>query len=329
MGAIGGIASARAAVELQPSRDGLLASLSNDQTILPFTYAFVVTNNVPVYAHPSHAAAGESPVRSLGAGYLWVSLANAKAVHQDGWAWYQINKNEYVRADQLAIYRPSAFQGVTLPAHPNQPFAWLVYSVQVSKAPGEAPAKDAPLLSRYTLATIYEKQTAGDWIWYRVGENQWIEQRKLGVVRPVSRPEGVGSTDKWIDVNLYEQTLAAYEGDRMVYATLVSSGLPQWATRQGLFRVWAKAKLAKMSGRNGYPDYYYLEDVPWQMYFSESFALHGAYWHDRFGFPHSHGCVNLSPADAQWLFDWTTPAATTAWTKATPENPGTWVWVHE
>jgi len=84
-----------------------------------------------------------------------------------------------------------------------------------------------------------------------------------------------------------------------------------------------------MSGRSGYPDYYFLEDVPWTMYFNRDFALHAAYWHDGFGFQHSHGCVNLSPQDARWLFEWTAPTDQTGWTRATPDKPGTWVWVHQ
>jgi len=329
MGLFGGVASARSGVELQPARDGLLADSPDNLPALSLTYAFVITNNVPVYAHPSQALAGEPPIRSLGAGYLWVSLADSRPVYQGDQAWYLINKNEYVRADQLALYRPSAFQGTALAAHPDKPFAWMVYSVQVSAKPGDAPAKDALLLRRYTPVTIFEEQQVGDWMWYRVGENQWIEQRKVGLVKAAPRPAGVGPSDKWIEVNLFEQTLAAYEGDRMVYATLVSSGLPWWQTEPGLFRVWSKIKQGKMSGRDGYPDYYYLEDVPWTMYFNKAFALHAAYWHDRFGFPHSHGCVNLAPQDAKWLFDWTTPVGTTGWLLSTAENPGTWVWVHE
>ncbi len=329
-GAVGGVASARAAVEEPSARVGSFAGDGGSDPILPLTYAYLVTTNVPVYAHPAHAASGEPPVRTLGAGYLWVSLASAQPVYQDGQAWYLINANEYVQADHLAIYRPSAFQGVALPAHPDRPFAWMVFSARPSARPGEPPAKDAPLLSRYTRLTIDEEQQVGDWMWYRVGENQWIEQRNVGIVKPSPRPEGVAPGEKWIEVNLYEQTLAAYEGDRMVYATLASSGLPWWKTQTGLFRIWTKVKMGKMSGRSGYPDYYYLEDVPWTMYFYNSFALHAAYWHDRFGFPHSHGCVNLAPKDAQWLFNWATPATgSTNWTMPTGENPGTWVWVHD
>ncbi len=83
-----------------------------------------------------------------------------------------------------------------------------------------------------------------------------------------------------------------------------------------------------MSGREGYPDAYFLEKVPWSMYFDKDVALHGAYWHDKFGTRRSHGCVNLSPADAHWLFDWTAPTSRSNWTLSTLESPGTWVWVH-
>lgn len=334
--ATSGVALAQENIEAQPSRRTLFAGEDGDaSTPLP-TYAYVLADNVQVYPHPLSATLGETahgalrPVRSLGTGYLWVSLADDEPLILNGQAWYKINANEYVRAEDIAIYAPSKFQGAAFSSHPDKPFAWMVYSVRPSSVPGESPSGDAPWLTRYSLVTIYEEQIFGDWSWYRVGENQWIEQRNVGVVRPAHRPQGVGSGDKWIDVNLYEQTMAAYEGDRLVYATLISSGLPYWQTATGLFTMWGKVEMAKMSGREGYSDYYFLEDVPNAMYFFETFALHGAYWHDRFGFPHSHGCVNLAPRDAAWLFDWVTPVAGAAnWTIAGENNPGTWVWVHD
>lgn len=300
------------------------SSDTSDPPILPYSYARVVTDNVLVYEDTG------IPVRSLGAGYVWVSLANSQPITQNEQAWYVINQGEYVRADQLALFTPSTFQGVTLTGTPEQSFAWMVFDMWASAEPGIPAASGAPLLKRYTLLPIFEEQLVGDRIWYRVGPEEWIEQGNVGVVKPSARPEGVGPTDQWIEINLYEQTLAAYEGDRMVYATLVSSGLPWWQTSQGLFRIWLKVKQGKMSGREDYPDHYFLEDVPWTMYFNGSFALHGAYWHDKFGLKHSHGCVNLSPKDAQWLFDWATPATGPYnFTLPTTEDPGTWVWVHE
>lgn len=292
------------------------------------TYAWVVTNNVQVYAAPGDA----TPVRDLGAGFLYVSLPDARPIVVGGQTWYQINKGEYVNANDIRLIRPSAFQGITLNAAPDKPFGWMVYAVKPSAKAGEAAAADAKIVNRYTPITVFETAKAGDLEWYRIGENQWVDQKKVALVFPTARPEGVGTTDKWIDINKFEQTLAAYEGDRLVYATLVSSGLPQWDTDSGLFRVFMKVRQAKMSGREGKPDYYFLEDVQHAMYFNRDMALHGAYWHDRFGFKHSHGCVNLPPADALWLWNWTTPDTTAkAFVMVADQKnntEGTWVWVH-
>ncbi len=295
----------------------------------PLTYAWVITSNVQVYAAPGDTTS----VRDLGTGFLYVSLANTVPIVVGDQKWYQINTGEYVKAADLALIRPSSFHGLTLTETLDKPFGWMVYSVRPSPTAGEVPSKSVPIITRYTPITVYDQVKIGDLTWYRIGDNQWIDQKKVDLVFPTTRPEGVGPTDKWIDVNRFEQTLAAYEGDRLVYATLVSSGLPQWDTDLGLFRIYMKVRQAKMSGRDGKPDYYFLEDVPWAMYFNKDMALHGAYWHDKFGFKHSHGCVNLPPADALWLWNWTTPDATdksfVAVSDRKNNTEGTWVWVHD
>jgi lipoprotein-anchoring transpeptidase ErfK/SrfK len=291
------------------------------------TYARVITGGAPVYQHPLHATQGITPIRSLDAGYVWVTLVQPEPLQHEDQLWYWINPDEYVPADYLQVYQPSTFRGVIQPVYKT--FAWMVFDAWSAASPGELPGDGAVLLKRYTVVPIYEQAPVSDRLWYRVGEQQWVEQGMVGIVSPKPRPEGVPAGDKWIEIDLYEQTLAAYENDQIVYATLISSGLPWWQTEQGLFRVWVKIKQAKMSGREGYPDYYFLEDVPWSMYFNRDFALHGAYWHDRFGLRHSHGCVNISLADAKWLFDWTTPTGQGGWTLADEENIGAWIWVHE
>ena len=117
------------------------------------------------------------------------------------------------------------------------------------------------------------------------------------------RPLNIGRTEKWIDVNLSTQTLIAYEGDTVVYETLISSGLTEFATVTGQFRVWLRFESQTMDGRRlGYD--YYLEDVPYVMYFFEDYALHGTFWHNNFGNPMSHGCVNMETGDAGWVFNW-------------------------
>jgi hypothetical protein len=291
------------------------------------TYARVITGGVPVYQHPSHATTSVDPIRVLDTGYVWVTVANPQPVQHGDDQWYMINPDEYVQSGYLELYQPSTFRGIARPGPGT--FAWMIFDAWTAPAAGEAPGDGSVLLKRYSRVPISEEMLVGDRVWYRVGQGQWIEQGMVGIVRPKPRPEGIPPDDKWIEVDLYEQTLAAYEGDEIIYATLISSGLPWWQTEQGLFKIWIKVRQAKMSGREGYPDYYFLEDVPWTMYFNRNFALHGAYWHDRFGIKHSHGCVNLPLADAKWLFEWAGPVDQTGWTLATEENVGTWVWVHE
>ncbi len=103
---------------------------------------------------------------------------------------------------------------------------------------------------------------------------------------------------RWIDVDLAEQRLTAYENGQAVHTTLISTGLPRTPTVQGQFRIWIKLRADDMEG----PDYY-LEDVPYVMYFYQGYGLHGAPWHNNFGHRMSHGCVNLPVPEAEWLFN--------------------------
>jgi len=297
--------------------------------VLSFTYAYVMTGPVALYAHPADPEHGTAPLRVLEPGYIWVRLVE-RAVY-NGQTWYLTDGGGYVSASQVAIQRPSAFQGIATLPRPAVPFAWVLNYVKASPQPGAKPEAKARQFKRYELVNLYDAREANGQVWYRVDNNQWLVQTVVARVEWRPRPLEVGPDEKWIDISLFEQTLAAYEGERMVYATLISSGLPQWATVKGVFRIHSKYTFAPMSGRRGLPDFYYLEDVPWTMYFYQDYAMHGAYWHDKFGWQHSHGCVNLPPLDAKWLYDWTTPVVPRGGQAraATQDEPGTWVWVHD
>ena len=112
-------------------------------------------------------------------------------------------------------------------------------------------------------------------------------------------------------------------------STLVSSGKEGFETPRGLFRIFAKHVSATMDGLAGNDEAYSIEDVPWTMYFQGNYALHAAFWHDKFGNVRSHGCVNLSPADAHWLFRWATPVLPIGWhgVIADKSNAGTFVFI--
>ena len=108
-----------------------------------------------------------------------------------------------------------------------------------------------------------------------------------------------GNGERWIDVNLSEQRVYAYEGDVVVNSFLASTGVAQTPTVTGKYKIYVKVRVQDMSGPG-----YYLRDVPWVMFFYDEYGFHGTYWHNNFGTPMSRGCVNLTIDDAAWLFNW-------------------------
>jgi len=132
--------------------------------------------------------------------------------------------------------------------------------------------------------------------------------------------------EKWIEVNVTTQQIIAWEGTTPVFSFTGSTGLPNTPTVLGEFNIYWKLESTLMTGPG-----YYLPEVPYTMYFYAGYALHGAYWHNNFGQPMSHGCVNLETGDAQKLFEWANPIIPPGHTQvvATADNPGTLVVVHE
>jgi lipoprotein-anchoring transpeptidase ErfK/SrfK len=150
--------------------------------------------------------------------------------------------------------------------------------------------------------------------------------------------DATDADQKRIEVDLTNQKVYAFDGDKKVHEFIVSTG--KWGrTPTGEFRIWTKVKSTRMSGGNPADGTYYnLPNVPWVMFFandqvskSTGFSFHGTYWHHNFGHPMSHGCVNLESADAKTLFEWATPTVSNdkAWsTPATDDNPGTRVIIY-
>ena len=302
-----------------------------DDDLLPRTYAHVTTLPLDVYHHPMEAAEGLPPARTLLSGDWWVSVEGA--VEFEGQRWYKINEDEFVPADTLAFASPSKFRGIYLEEQPQHPFAWINRWTQPSIVPQGA-LNESVVLERYQRVTIFgEERRGSDEIWYLVGQDQWVEQSNVSRVDVDPPQEEIGPGEKWIEIDLFEQTIAAYEGPRMVYATMISSGRTATATPPGLYRVYYKVREGKMSNpdtEDGSPAWYYIEDVPWTLYFHQGYSIHAAFWHDAFGFLRSHGCVNLAPRDAEWFFNWADPPMPEGErTLFVPEGgQTTWVWSH-
>ncbi len=141
----------------------------------------------------------------------------------------------------------------------------------------------------------------------------------------------VPTQEKWISVDLDHQRAFAWEGDKLIKSFLISSGKSRTPTVTGVFRIWAKVKAQTMEGGSrAAGDYYNLPNVQWVQYFFQDYSFHGAYWHNKFGTPMSHGCVNMTNDDAKWLFEWASPTMEDyRWHTTDAKTPGTLVIVHQ
>jgi lipoprotein-anchoring transpeptidase ErfK/SrfK len=156
------------------------------------------------------------------------------------------------------------------------------------------------------VVQIYAETEVDGQLWYLIGPDEWAPGEYIARVDVNTTPLAGVDGDRWIEVNLHEQTLMVYDRRELVFATIIASGFDPFWTRPGLFQVYEKHDSTPMRGafEADLSDAYYLEDVPWTMYFDDARALHGAYWRAKMGFEQSHGCVNLTVGDAHWIYDW-------------------------
>jgi len=210
---------------------------------------------------------------------------------------------------QLKSY--SEWQGVPLGAD-QLPFAWVTpRSAKVFDQPKGTVVEQLP---RRTRVDVLEEVLDGKVRWIRIGDARWMRADQLNEVRKMVRPEGTGSDERWIDIDLGEQVVVAYVRDQPVFATLTSSGRPPNRTPRGNYPVWGRASAVTMKSQAYDDQPYYVNRVPWVVFFQAHNALHAAYWHDRFGTVKSHGCANLAPKDARYLFEWLEPRMPAGWT---------------
>jgi lipoprotein-anchoring transpeptidase ErfK/SrfK len=271
-------------------------------TQLPYFYFKLDDDIVPILSGPDdNSATGQA----FQPGFVYVSYVDR--VESNG-VFYMLQNGGWIPGKGSRIGEYSRFQGLQFKSTPPNAFAWplpfYTNNIPVYRAPSySAPLSDRVIYPYAEVVQVYATQSGDGVDWNLIGPDQWVEARIFATVTPdPTPPEGV-TTGRWIDVNLAEQTLAVYENNQLIFATIIATGLEPFWTRPGLFQIYQKKETETM--RNNDPtDYYYLDNVPWTMYFDKARALHGAYWRTRFGYPQSHGCVNLSVGDAHWLFNW-------------------------
>ena len=264
----------------------------------------------------------------------------------NGRPWYKTTKGLVAPADRFWVTNGSEFHGAELDGeHLALPVGWT-YGWQKARPkytldPATGRMQAAGTLEYRTLVPLTGKDIkVGGKRYVESKDGFWVLASQLRITEPGPPPTDLAPNERWVDVNLASQTLVVFEGTRAIYATLISSGKENKQDKEkdhrtptGDYRVREKHVTTTMDGdgtaAGDLP--YSIEDVPYVMYFHKAFALHGAFWHSNYGTQMSHGCVNLAPLDAKWVFMNTEPRLPEGWhgVWATAEHPGSRVIVHD
>jgi hypothetical protein len=296
-----------------PTAESVLRVADGD--VVPFRYVMVGVKDgtfLPMWATLADLQSGAEPERQLKKGDT--IAVRPKLEHVGGTAYYISVDDKAVPVQGTFVLTSfSRWQGVVIDDKTVLPFGWIT--------PERANVLDAPSggkkidqIAKRERVDILEEQKIGSRRMLRIGEGRWVSADAVNEVRKIERPKGTGTHPQWFDVDLGEQVVVAYDGDKPVYATLTASGREPNHTPRGNYPLWGKVSAITMKSQL-YDDVpYYVNKVPWVLFFQAHNALHGAYWHDRFGVTKSHGCVNLSPLDARHMFEWLQPALPAGWT---------------
>ncbi len=245
---------------------------------------------------------------------------------------------DLIALDRTNVVKPSDFHGVELGQDEGLPVAFVDrhYAQKYAEHDGGSIQPDGAFRYRQGLKLTGRKRGRGLAALWETRDGAWVVGEVTRRLEPrESFPSFATGNRKWIDISINQQSLVAYVGRRPVYATLVSTGRgglgdpeTEHATVRGTFMIHAKHVTSTMDGDDDRSDSFNLRDVPFVQYFHKGFALHGTYWHDDFGKIRSHGCVNLSPIDSAWLFEWTDPAVPPDWHGYLNKDRGTVVFIH-
>jgi hypothetical protein len=202
--------------------------------------------------------------------------------------------------------------------------AWVV--VEQAGVHDEPFGKKVRSLPRLTRVSVNERREVRKQAWLRVGDREWLRERDTTSARVVLPPPEALPGERWLDVDLERQVLTAYRGETPLFAMPVSTGRGRKGTEletpRGTHRLWIKLSTTDMDNLENLEaeESYAIQSVPWVMFFDRGYGLHGAFWHRAFGRVQSHGCVNLTPRDAERLFAFTSPRLPAGWSAVFPTD---------
>ncbi len=268
--------------------------------VLKYNYAEVMNPHAKVYASLEDAVAQTGNYGHLSNYPAYVAYTTTEM--REGHTFYFDPVNfGWMDGTDLQDLTPSKFTGLLLTREVTFRFGWVLADTQSINAAGTPIQK----YSRYQI--VHEVPAVTQKPGYvAVGADEWLPEDKVALVNAEGGqvPADAGAnTCRFIYVNLAGQTLTVYNNCKLVFATLISSGENSW-TFEGRFAILYKVEYSSITPPPESTSKYYIQGVPYFMTYAGNFGFHGAYWHDNFGTPASHGCINLSPADAKWLYAW-------------------------
>lgn len=314
----GYICAETAATDRDPSRE--LFPRVPAGALVPGVYGKIRSEGARIFddAVAARSGRGRTPDAAL-------TVRRLGTVSIDGREFWR-TRHGLVAAADIRKLDSSTFRGLEVDDALEQPIAWARFrgddgTIPLHAAPSERSAVQHRWKARHTARVV---ETSADGKWVRLDRGGWAQRALVRIAARTAAPEGIAADERWIDIDIEQQTLVAYVGDRPVYATLVSTGRRGHDTPTGIFRIERKLAERTMSSRPDDDDPYAVDRVPWTAYFIGSFALHTAYWHGSFGERKSHGCVNLAPRDARRLYGWTAPGVHPGYTEihGNAEQPG-------
>jgi len=293
---------------------------------LPYRYFFVAKGGSSGYAQLA-SVDQTAPDQELEQGF---AVAIVEQRRHDGESYGRSHHGLWIPMRDLVPIKPRTFHGEQLDEGKLE-FGWVVRDDARALTAPEGGKPSDRRFARFQKLQILDQKTVRKDRFFKIDGDLWMHERHLRRPSIAAPPSEVAEGDRWIDIELASQTVVAYEGTRPVYATLASTGKggqgSPFATPKGVHRIWVKLVGSNMDNLEDEEasNYYSIEDVPWVQYFSKGVGIHGAFWHNDFGHVRSHGCVNVTPVDAQWLFRFTSPHLPAGWNAVLPMDlePGT------
>lgn len=323
----------------EPSSDDYGVPPAKVEARLPYQYSRVTTKRAPRYyriptveeekqARRAMEKKGSTPevVSSLMEGDYFLALAEKEIRESDGAVFYRTVRSRYVRESDVELRDPEVVRGEQLGKGGwALPLAFVYGEDRPLLERSEGQLKGVGVAKKHARFLVKEEFRDGDQA-YVAGVDGIVLRDEVRIARDVKRPSDIPANAKWIHVDLSEQTLVAYEGDKAVYATVISSGKEGYEPPTGTFQVQEKYISTTMNATDPIDGFYEVEEVPWTLYYHGGYALHGAYWHTDFGKVRSHGCTNIAPVDARWLYYWSDPDVPPAWHAVRFQPDTTWVY---